>query len=210
MATKHDPGLRHRPYISGVNLLKLPDTITERPMRAESVERMADSFSTIDRPVPFAGAPDVIQKYEWDIGFPRVGEVDYPKFADIEGVAGFFDFCLWKPISETFSGDGETTKFYSMRRDALTYIPSGALPVNAATIYATVVTVNGSETTDYTDDGAPDGRGVLGFTFDSAPGAGVGNIIRRYVPLFYAYLETPERVFAATHQEKRTVRFVEI
>lgn len=207
-ATAQDPGIRQRLYLAGFSLLRPAESISELVARAETVERMADSFPVVDRPyLPITNPPGVVVKYSWQMSFPRIGSPDYRAFARAEALPGFIDFCLWKPISEIFSGDGTSTVFSLLRRNALTEVPSGALPVNAATIYAIKTYIGGTLATNPTF-GSPDSRGVTPVTFGSAPAAGSSNTEIHYVPLHYVLVDSISRDFPVTHRETRELTLV--
>jgi hypothetical protein len=206
-ATAQDPGLRQTIYLAGVSLMRSAETVQEIPQRAQTTERMADTFTVIDRPYLFPGAPDAVTKYTWQLSFPRVGETDYRAFARAEASPGFIDFCLWKPLSEIFSGDGSTVTFQLLRRNALTQC--AVLPVNAATIYAVKTYIGGTVVANPTF-GSPDSRGVTPITFGSAPAAGSSNIEVHYVPLYYTYIDSLSREFPVDHRETRKLTLIEI
>ena len=210
-ATSQDPGIRQTQYLAGFNMIRPAATIGEKPMRAETAERMADSFTVIDRPyLKLTNPPDVVIKYTWQLAFPRVGDVDYRTFARAEALPGFIDFCLWKPISEIFSGTGTDAVFTLLRRNALTQVPGGALPANAATLYAVKAYVGGTLVTTPTF-GSPDSeKGVTQITFASAPAAGSSNIEIFYVPLFLVRVEDTSRDYPEVHRETRAMTLVEI
>jgi hypothetical protein len=203
-----DPGVRQRLYLAGLNLEVLPSEIAERPQRAETAERGADTFTFVDRPFIKAGAPDVVSKYRWALKWPRVKGTDYQAFSRAEAAPGFLDFCLWKPVSEVFSGDASRTVFYLLRRNAPTVVPSGARPTNV-TDYALKAWVAGSPVTAPTV-GTADARGMTPVTFGSAPAAGVGNVEVFYTPLFYARIVDPSRGFPTAHREERELALEEI
>lgn len=209
MATSNDPGLRQRLYIGGVNLLIMPEQIQEEDPRAETAERTADAFTVIDRPYVLDGAPDVVSKFSWSLSWPRVKATDSRTFLRMKALPGFFDFCLWKPLCEIFSGDAARTTFYLLRRNALTEVPSDALPAGASTTYAVQAYINGALVSTPTF-GTPDSRGVTPITFGSAPAAGSSNVEIYYVPLFYARVDSPRREFPLTHRETRSMTLVEI
>lgn len=208
-ATAQDPGIRQRLYLAGLNIMRGPESVQEVSQRAETAERMADTFTVIDRPYLFAGAPDVVTKYRWALAFPRIGSTDYRAFARAEAMPGFFDFCLWKPISEVFSGDGVATDFKILRRNALTQVPGGSLPVGASTTYAVQAYVDGTLVTT-PSFGTPDARGVTQITFAVAPTAGDSNVEIFYVPLFSVRIADPHRDFPVAHRETRGLSLEEI
>ncbi len=206
--SSNDPGIRQRIYLAGLNLSVLPSGIGEKPQRAETAERGADTFLFVDRPFIKAGAPDVVSKYRWSLKFPRVGSADYQAFARAEASPSFLDFCLWKPLSEIFSGDGTRTVFYLLRRNAPTVVPSPARPANVAD-YTRKAYVAGSLVTAPTL-GTPDSRGMTPVTFASPPAAGVGNVEVFYTPLFYVRIVDPARDFPVGHREERELALEEI
>jgi hypothetical protein len=210
-ATAHDPGIRQPLYLAGFPMVRPAATIGEKPARAETAERMADSFTVVDRPyLPITNPPDVVIKYTWQLAFPRVGDTDYRTFARAEALPGFIDFCLWKPISEIFSGDGVSMVFSLLRRNALTQIAGGALPPSAATIYAVQAYIGGSLVTT-PSFGSPDAAtGVTQITFGSAPAAGSSNVEIFYVPLFKVLVTDTSRDFPDVHRETRAMTLVEI
>lgn len=205
--TAQAPGIRQRIFLAGIPLVRGAETVVEISQRAETAERMADTFTVIDRPYLFAGAPDVVTKYSWQLSFPRIGETDYRAFARAEALGGFFDYCLWKPISEIFSGDGVATVFKLLRRNALAAV--SPLPPSAATIYAIKTYVNGTIVTN-PSFGTADSRGVTPITFGTAPTVGVSNIEVHYVPLFYVRISVPQRDFPIGHRETRTLTLEEV
>lgn len=203
-----DPGLRQRLYLAGLNVSVIPSEIGEKPQRAETAERGADTFTFVDRPFIKAGAPDVVSKYRWSLKWPRVPGTDYQAFARAEASPAWLDFCLWKPLSEFFSGDGSRTIFYLLRRNAPTVVPSPARPVNVAD-YALTAYVGGVAVAAPTV-GTPDARGMTPVTFASAPAAGLGNVEVFYTPLFYARVVDPTRDFPVAHRETRELSLEEI
>lgn len=209
MATSsNDPGVRQRPYLAGLNLSILPSEIGEKPQRAETAERGADTFTFVDRPFIKAGAPDVVSKYRWSLKFPRVASADYQAFSRAEASPAFLDFCLWKPVSEIFSGDGVRTVFYLLRRNAPTVVPSLARPANVSD-YSLKAWIAGASVTAPTV-GTADSRGMTPVTFGSAPAAGVGNVEVFYTPLFYVRIVDPTRDFPVAHREERELALEEI
>lgn len=208
-----DRGFVEALYLSGVNISVGPDTFTEKPpMEVRQDERMLDGSLTTDRGYCFTGQPDVIQKYSFSAKWPRLTSADYRVFQQIRARAQPFDVCIWKPISELFSGDGSSTIFYLQRREAISVVSSGLRPTGYATKYATLVLVGGvpkTVTTDYTI-GSADSLGRTPVTFTSAPTAGDGNIEVFYVPLFLMARVSDQLGFALPHRQDWALEMVEV
>jgi hypothetical protein len=204
MPTPQDTGLTQRVHIAGTNFAISPAKIGEVARRAETAERMADTFTVIDRPYVFDGAPDVVQKFSWALEWPTVNSSDYNAFTGLEGLPGFFDFTLWKPLTEIFSGDGTRTAFRLLRRraDAIITPP----PV---VIWTPVTTVNGVVVTNPTF-AAPDARGTTPINFATVPAAGSSNIRVTYTPLFLVRVVDPKRDMSVPFVESRTMTLEEI
>lgn len=203
------PGIRQNIYLDGLILDVPASSVRWRVARAETVERLLNGYAVIDRPFIFDGAPNVITKFSFDLAFPGIAESDYEAIAAMEARSGFFDLCLWKPIVETFSGDGNTTTFRLLRRIAVEEIDGGFLPPDAATVYATVCKVEGSVDASF-DPGTYDSEtGATPFTLDTPPAAGVDNVTVFYVPLFYVRVLDPERDFSTPFNEATTLKMEE-
>jgi hypothetical protein len=180
-----------------------------RVARAETVERLLNGYAVIDRPFIFDGAPNVVTKYSFEFGFPGIAESDYEAVAAMEGRSGFFDLCIWKPIIETFSGDGTTRIFRLLRRVALSRIASEFLPPDAAAVYATVCKINGDVYAG-TSLWEPDAEnGSTPIALDGAPPVGVDNVTVFYVPLFFVRVLDPERNFSTPFSETTTLKMEE-
>lgn len=209
-------GIVQPTYIGGYNLALNPATIAETPFRAETAERMSDAFTVIDRPYLLLGSnpdaapfpPDVVQKMAWQLAWPSVNTNDYKTFAKIESLPGFFDFCPWKPIMETFSGNGVQVNFAMLRRRADTILtpPTGVT-------WTPTIEINGAAGTLPTF-GTPDPtRGFTPLTFAAAPsGASASNVSLFYVPLYKVRVVSPARSYDAIRgfSESRTLTLEEI
>jgi hypothetical protein len=199
------PGIQQNIYLDGIVLAVPAERVKARPARAETAERLLNSYAVIDRPFAFDGAPTVITKYSFEFAFPSIAEADYRKFTEIESRSGFLDLCLWKPITETFSGDGLTETFTLLRREALSEIGAPYLPADAATLYETICTVSGVEKTITL--GTPDAAtGRTPFTLADPPAALEDNVRVFYVPLFLIRILDPEREFSTPFIETATMR----
>jgi hypothetical protein len=199
------PGIQQNIYLDGLNLAVPADRLNYRVSRAETVERLLNSYAVIDRPYAFAGAPGVITKFSFEFGFSSIAEADYQAVTEMESHSGFLDLCIWKPITETFSGDGTSVDFTLQRRIAIEEIDGGLLPADAATIYATVATVAGTPTSITLDD-VDAATGRQAFHFASAPAAAEDNVRVFYVPLFYVRILDPERDLSTPFSESTTLR----
>ena len=202
-------GLQQLVHIGGYDLAIPPFSIKETPFRAETAERMTNSFTVVDRPYVSLGAagsvpPDVIQKFSWQLAWPTVNKNDIETFSIMESMPGFFDFTMWKPLVETFSADASATVFMLLRRIAnvvLTPPPGTWTPVTK---------VAGSVVTNPTF-GTPDASlGVTPATFGAAPAAGTSNLRIFYTPLFKVRVVSPSRSFDIPFNEGRTLTLEEI
>lgn len=197
-------------YLGGYNLALPPATIQETPFRAETAERMADSFTVIDRPAlslldPTFVTPDVIQKMVWSLAWPSVNGADYEIFTEIESLPGFLDFTMWKPLVETFSGDGVSEDFVILRRRADT-----VLTPPAGVVWTPSVKIDGSVGTLPTF-GTPDPvLGVTPISFASAPSNNPSNVRLFYTPLYKVRVVSPTRNFSVPFSEARTLQLEEI
>lgn len=197
-------GIQQAVYVGGFNLARPPNSIQETPYRAETAERMANAFGVIDRPYLFAGAPDVVQKFTWQLAWPSVNSADYEVFTEIESLPGYFDFALWKPLIETFSGDGIATDFVLLRRiaDVVITPPPGT--------WTPVTRVAGSVVTNPTF-GSPDSDlGTTPASFGAAPAAGSSNVRIFYTPLFKVRVVSPTRSYTVPFSEGRALTLEEI
>lgn len=198
-----EPGIRQTVYLGGYTLALSPATISETPFRAETAERMANAFTVIDRPYLFTGAPDVIRKFTWALEWPSVNSADYQTFAEIESINGIFDFCLWRPIIETFSGDETSTGFYLMRRlaDVALTTPPGT--------WDPVTKINGiaSENPAFI---APTEDGRTKMRFTPAPTTGTSNVRVFYTPVYYVRVVRQTRDMTTPFAEKRVLLLEEV
>jgi hypothetical protein len=199
-----EAGLQQLLHIGGYDLALPPASIQETPFRAETAERMANAFTVIDRPYLFAGAPDVIQKFTWQLAWPTANPNDSETFSIIESMPGFMDFCLWKPLVETFSGDGVATAFVLLRGLANVVLtpPAGT--------WTAVTKVAGSVVTNPTFGTRDATLGTTPVTFDSPPAAAASNIRIFYVPVFKVRVVSPARSFATPFAESRSLTIEEI
>lgn len=215
MATPQDLGIRFPLYMGGYTLALNPATISETPMRAETVERMADTFSVIDRPFLLTSPdvpPDVVQKFTWSLAWPSVNSADYNVFAEMESLPGFFDFCLWKSVFETFSGDGVSLTFRLQRRPASAYL-SAVAP--AGVTWTPVVKVGGAIIGSGISYGAADSKGTVTATFSGSgpatvPPAVASNVRVSYTPCFLVRVVSPKRDMGIPFAESRTLTLEEI
>jgi hypothetical protein len=204
MPSPQDTGLTQRVYIAGTTFALSPATIGEIAQRAETAERMADTFTVIDRPYVFDGAPDVVQKFSWALAWPTVNTSDYNAFTGLEGLPGFFDFTMWKPLTEIFSGDGVRTAFRLLRRRADT-----ALTPPAVVVWTPITTIGGAVVANPTF-GTPDSRGTTPITFATPPAVGTSNIKVTYTPVFLVRVVDPKRDMSVPFIESRTMTLEEI
>jgi len=205
------PGIQQNIVLDGTIFAVPASAVRWRAARAETVERLLNGYAVIDRPFVFDNAPTVITKYSFDLAYPSIAEADYRAFTEVEVRAGFFDLCIWKPISETFSPDGTSTVYTILRRVALAALDGGLIPAGASTTYATSITLSGVtvDPNDYTI-GTPDAdTGATPITFDNAPAAGEDTLRVFYVPLFYVRVLDPERDLSTPFIETTTLRLEE-
>lgn len=203
--TPQSVGVLHPIYIGGYTIALNPGSINEVPFRAETAERMSNAFTVVDRPYIFAGAPDVVQKFAWTLQWPSINTADYNIFTEIESLPGFFDFCLWKSLYETFTGDGATDDFVLLRRVADTLIPQPP-----GVTWTAVTKIDGSVETNPTWGTADATLGTTPIHFASVPGAGTSNIRISYTPLFKVRVVSPQRSFSIPFNEARTLTLEEI
>jgi hypothetical protein len=189
--TPESLGLQHQIYLGGYTLALNPATISETPFRAETAERMADSFAVVDRPFILPGSSDVpvdvVQKFAWSFAWPSVNSADYDVFSEMESLPGFFDLCLWKSLHETFSG--------------VTWAP--------------VVKVGGSVIGSGVTYDTADDRGRVAATFSGSspatvPAAAASNVRIRYTPVFSVRVVSPKRDFSTPFNEARTLNLEEV
>lgn len=209
-ATPEDLGIRWPIYLGGYTLALNPATISEVPFRAETAERMANSFTVVDRPFILPGSTDVpvdvVQKFVWSFQWPSANSADYTVFARIESKPAFVDLCFWKSIVESFSGDGVSTAFRLMRRLANVTL-SAIAP--AGVTWTPVVTVGGTPVTP-SSFGSPDANGTVVMTLPSAPAAAASNVEVLYTPLYFVRVVSPQRSFGTPFAESRTLQLEEI
>ena len=213
MPTPQDLGIRFPIYLGGYNLALTPATMSEVPFRAETAERMANTFGVIDRPYVFTSqlnggtgaGPDVVQKFAWTLAWPNVNSSDYDTYAEIESLPGYFDFCLWKSLIETFSGDATSTDFFLLRR-----IASVALTPPAGVTWTPVTKVNGTIVTNPTFSTGDTTLGTTKAHFGAAPSAVASNIRISYTPLFSVRVVSPKRDLSIPFTEARTLSLEEI
>lgn len=199
------PGIQQNIYLDGLNLAVPADRLRYRVSRAETVERLLNSYAVIDRPSAYDGAPGVITKFSFEFGFSSIAEADYQTVTEMESRSGFLDLCIWKPITETFSGDGLRTSFTLQRRIAIQTISGGLLPADAATLYATICVADG-DVKSITLDGVDAATGQQTFHLEAAPNAEEDNVTVFYVPLFYVRILDPERDFSTPFSESTSLR----
>jgi len=199
-------GIRHQLYLGGFEIALPPESIGETPFRAETAERTVNAFTFVDRPWLFAGAPDSIQKFSWALEWPSVNSADYQVFAEIESVRGSFDFTLWRPIVETFSGDGTSKTFRLMRRLAQVALAASAPPE----IDWTPVTKISGVQVQNPAFGAADSIGSTLFTFASPPAATPSNVRILYTPVYYVRVVRQTREMARSFAEGRVLLLEEM
>lgn len=215
-ATPEDLGIRWPIYLGGYTLALNPATISETPFRAETAERMADSFAVIDRPYILPGSTDVpvdvVQKFAWSFAWPSVNSSDYAVFTEMESLPDFIDLCLWKSLHETFSGDGTSLVFRMMRRLASVTLSSVA---PAGVTWSPIVRVGGATIGSGVSYGSPDVRGRVAATFSGSspavvPPAVASNVRIQYTPVFKVRVVSPKRDFAIPFAESRTLTLEEV
>jgi len=207
MPSPQDLGIRFPLYLNGYTLALNPATMSEVPFRAETAERVANAFTVVDRPYLFPGAPDVVQKMVWSMSWPNVNSADYNVFAEIESLPGWFTFCPWKSIYETFSGDGSATQFLLLRRLANVTL-SAVAP--AGVTWTPVTKVNGSVVTNPTFSTGDATLGTTLATFGAAPSAVASNIRISYTPAYFVRVVSPKRDFAIPFAESRSLTLEEL
>ena len=205
--TPQSLGIRFPLYLGGYTLAQNPATMSEVPFRAETAERVANAFTVVDRPYLFAGAPDVVQKMVWTMSWPNVNSSDYNIFTEIESLPGFMDFCPWKSLYETFSGDGVATQFILLRRLANVTL-SAVMP--AGVTWTPVTRVNGSIVTNPTFTTGDATLGTTVATFGAPPSAVASNVRFSYTPCFRVRVVSPKRDFAVPFAETRSLTLEEI
>ena|ERR1017187_8112478 len=211
--TPQSLGIRFPLYIGGFSLALNPATMSEVPFRAETAERMANSFGVIDRPYLFTSqlnggtgaGPDVVQKFVWTLSWPNVNSSDYQIFTEIESLPNYFNFCPWKSLYETFSGDATSTDFFLLRQ-----IASVVLTPPAGVTWTPVTKVNGSVVTNPTFSTGDATLGTTKAHFAAAPSAVASNIRISYTPLFQVRVVSPKRDFATPFTETRSLSLEEI
>jgi hypothetical protein len=205
--TPQSLGIRYPLYLGGYTLAQNPATMSEVPFRAETAERVANAFTVVDRPYLFAGAPDVVQKMVWTMSWPNVNSSDYNIFTEIESLPGWFNFCPWKSLYETFSGDGAATQFVLLRQLANVVLsasePAGVTWTPVTKVNGTIVTNPSFATSDAT-------FGTTVATFGAAPSAVASNIRISYTPCFKVRVVSPKRDFAVPFSESRSLTLEEI
>lgn len=213
MPTAQDIGVRFV-HMGPYDLALPAATIQETPFRAETAERMADSFTVVDRPYLFDGAPDVVQKFSWSLAWPNVNAADglAEIFEDIESMPGFFDFSLWKRCVERFSGDGTRLTFRMLRRLANVSLSASTPP---GITWAPVVKVGGTTIASGVTFGEADEKGTVLATFSgttpaTAPAAASSNVRISYTPLFLVRVVSPQRSYSTPFQEGRSLTLEEI
>ena len=202
-------GLQQTIYMGGYDLALPPNSIQETPFRAETAERMANSFTVVDRPYLSLGAattvpPDVVQKFSWQLAWPTVNSADYEAFSVVESMPGFFDFSMWKPLVETFSGNGTSTVFVLLRglaQVALTPPPG---------TWTAVTRVAGSIVTNPTFGTRDASLGTTAATFGAAQAAAASNVRIFYTPVFKVRVVSPSRSFGIPFNEARSLTLEEI
>ena len=205
--TPQSLGIRFPLYLNGYTLAQNPATMSEVPFRAETAERVANAFTVVDRPYLFAGAPDVVQKMVWTMSWPNVNSSDYNIFTEIESLPGFFTFCPWKSLYETFSGDASATQFILLRRLANVTLSTSA---PAGVTWAPVTKVNGTVVTNPSFATSDPTFGTTVATFGAAPSAVASNIRISYTPAYFVRVVSPKRDFAVPFMESRTLSLEEL
>jgi hypothetical protein len=157
--------------LNGETWLKPPEGWDEpAPNRAETVERMGDSFPLIELADPWDGCPDVVQKYTWNLAFPPTGDPDLIRFLRLAALPGLCDFCPWQTMIETFTCDGVRQRFRMQRRDASVF--NFVIPPLADTDNPTILRLQGGADIEPTFDVTPDENGCVGFGVPDVYGAG--------------------------------------
>ncbi len=212
--TAEDLGLRNL-HSGGFDLALPANALSEVPFRAETAERMADSFTVID--APFLGDTgivpvEVVEKFTWQLSWPSVNAADKGRliFERMQARRGFIDFCPWQRIVERFTGDGSSLLFRMMRRLAdvtLSVVPPGPS-------WGPIVEVNDSVIASGVSYGSPDSVGRVLATFSgtspaTAPAA-AAKIDIIYTPVFLVRVVSPQRTFSIPFAESRTLTFEEI
>jgi hypothetical protein len=147
----------------------------------------------------------VVQKFSWSLAWPSVNSADYQVFAEIESLPGFFTFCPWKPIVETFSGDAVATTFRLLRRLANVTLAASA---PAGIDWSPIVKVDGSVVTP-DSFGSADSLGTVVMTLPDPPSAAASNVRVFYTPAFLVRVVSPQRSFSVPFAESRSLTLEE-
>jgi hypothetical protein len=117
---------------------------------------------------------------------------------------GVFDFCPWKQIAETFSGDGIATDFRLLRRLADVTLP------NPSGVNWTAVTRIGGAPVPNPTFGSPDANGITPVAFVSPPEAGSSNLSIFYVPVYLVRVVKQTRDMQTPFAEGRVLTLEEL
>lgn len=198
-ANKNNPGIRELLYIGGFNFSVGPVSVEPTWEEVMSVERLKDGSEQVDRPVPFAGCPDVILKMTAALEWARLDATSRQQLNKIFARPSQLDYCDWKPIIERWTGDGTTNEFKCQRRPMLEESSLSAFfPSGASTLYATVVTVNGSAVTPTWL--TTDAKYRRAFTVVTIPTNG-HEVLCEYVPLYRMRRSDSKRTYEIPHRE---------
>lgn len=204
------PGLREAFYLEGYKIDR--KVVLYRPtfLPAEERDRTRSGRLWPDRAEPEDGWPYRLRILTLQIGWARLQGEDIDKLNEVISFGGPFDFCPWRNLTETFwIENGAALSGFLTRRHAPAQVPSGLLPVDAATRYP-VVAKRGDGSVFAVTLGTPDADGVTPWAA-TTPGTGTGEKVSiRYTPLYSGWVAEDQQDFAEPHVESQTFTIEEM
>lgn len=107
------PGLRDAVQIVGYSFAVQPTGVQASPLFLENVDYFIDGSAHVDRPLQWSdevlgvASPDVGRKWQLKLPWETLSTRDYVQLQEILAKPGAHDVCLWRPIVERFTMDGD-------------------------------------------------------------------------------------------------------
>lgn len=202
------PGLIEQVYLGGTGLTLAPLRVTPSWEIAETRQRAADGTLLVHRSKLFVGCAERLRKATFSLSWPAMNGEDIDVVNDIIAFGGPFDFCAWRPITESFWIPANTPRQGTLqRRSAITVIPSQFLPVNAATLYAHHAIIDGSVVA--AAFGQPDDAGHTPWTAASQSNSSQ-RVFFRYYPIYRVHVGEGQEDFQQPFLQTQTLVLEEV
>ena len=195
-----NPGLLENFYLSGVNLVRNPDTFSMTFPLAETRQRARDMTLLVHRGAPYTGCQLRPSKAAFTFGWTTMAGADIDTVNDVISFGGPLDLAIWRPITEAFSSYAGGTL---ARQSALAVV--SPLPPSASTLYA-LVGKQGS-TTLSVSLGSADSFYRTPWTATGGSGTAIPFI--RYYPAFRVYVAEGQPTFSKPFSQGQTLNLEE-